>query len=98
MAQAKDSRLYTAAMRVCGAAGKRDKVLELFERMREATLVASGGREGRKGEGGGVVVFSVLVLVFLFALLDGREGRKGEGGGAVLRDRGLFVCFVGRLG
>lgn len=26
VAAAKDSRLYTAAMRVCGAAGKRDKV------------------------------------------------------------------------
>jgi pentatricopeptide repeat protein len=33
----KDARLYTATMRVCGAAGKREKVLELFERMKAVT-------------------------------------------------------------
>lgn len=89
VAAARDSRLYTAAMRVCGAAGKRDKVLALFERMR-----AAGKDGGGRGGGGGKGAWFACCVTGRWSEACARApphphpsvyqwaGRRGAGGGA----------------
>lgn len=45
--EGKDGRLYTATMRICGAAGKRERVLELFQKMRRVIGLQQSNTRGR---------------------------------------------------
>ncbi|KAM3568934.1 hypothetical protein VYU27_008957 [Nannochloropsis oceanica] len=49
----KDARLYTAAMRVCASAGKRQEVLDLFERMKAMQAAQTEKGEGKRRKLGG---------------------------------------------